>query len=173
MSVSNWLKHVRTRFKLGLNKPQIGKTIEELRDFNRDFGLIAKQVTKALQEILNEHKDDAALARKSARSLNVLQRYHRVRCASKALYSTLQVRWMCSSHRCHSFDVRILDCDLGKGKDKASVTQYVTCELAITHDGPSYASKGPLRLESNKLANGTTKIQVPSKRLRTTQTCSS
>jgi len=32
-------------------------------------------------------------------------------------------------------------------KGKASVTQYVTCELAITHDGPSYASKGPLRLE--------------------------
>src|SRR2546423_1902202 len=58
-----------------------------------------------------------------------------------------RVRWMCSSHRCHSFDVRILDYDPGKGKGKASVTQYVTCELAITHDSPSYASKGPLRLE--------------------------
>jgi hypothetical protein len=147
MSTSDRLKHVRTRFKLGLNKPQIGKAIEELRDFNRDFGLITEQITKALQEILNEHKDDAALTRKSARSLNILQRYHRVRYASKALYSTLQVRWMCSSHHCHSFDVRILDCDPGKGKGKASVTQYITCELAITHDGPSYASKGPLRLE--------------------------
>ena len=149
MSASDWLKHVRTRFKLGLNKPLIGKAIEELRDFNRDFGLITEQITKALQEILNEHKHDAGLTRKSARSLNLLQRYYRARYASKALYSTLQVQWMCSSHPCHSFDVRILDCDLGKGKGKgkASVTQYVTCELAITHDGPSYASKGPLRLE--------------------------
>jgi hypothetical protein len=147
MSASDWLKHVRTRFKLGLNKPQIGKAIEELRDFNRDFGLITEQITKALQENLNEHKDDAALTRKSARSLNILQRYHRVRYASKALYSTLQVRWMCSSHHCHSFDVRILDCDPGKGKGKASATQYVTCELAISHDGPSHASKGSLRLE--------------------------
>src|SRR5271156_913047 len=103
MSASDWLKHVRTRFKLGLNKPQIRDAIEEMRDFNRDFGLV------------NEHKDDAALTRKSARSLNILQRYHRIRHASKALYSTLQVRWMCSSHHCHSFDVRILDRDPGKG----------------------------------------------------------
>jgi hypothetical protein len=149
MSASDWLKHVRTRFKLGLNKPQIRKAIEELRDFNRDFGLITEQIIKALQEILNEHKDDATLTCKSATSLNILQRYHRVRYASKALYSTLQVRWMCSSHRCHSFDVRIIDRDLckGKGKAKASVTQYVTCELAITHDGPSYAFREPLRLE--------------------------
>ena len=147
MSASDWVKHVRTRFKLGLNKPQIEKAIEELRNFNRDFGLITEQITKVLQEILNEHKDDSALIRKSAKSLNILQRYHRVRYASKALYSTLQERWMCSSHRYHSFDMRVLDNDPGKGKGKASVTQYVTCELAITHDDSSYASKGPLRLE--------------------------
>ena len=130
-----------------MNKPHIEKAIEELRNFNRDFGLISEQITKALQEILNDHRDDSARTRKSARSLNTLQRYHRVRYASKALYSTLQVRWMCSSHRGHLFDVRVLNCDPGKGKGKASDTQYVTCELAITHDGPSYAPKGPLRLE--------------------------
>lgn len=145
MSTSDWLKHIRTRFKLGLNKPQIKGAIEELRDSNRDFGLITEQITKALQETLNEDKDDAALTHKSARSLNILQRYHRVRYASKALYSTLQVRWMCTSHRSHSFDVRILDCDAAKGKN--SLAEYVTCELAITHDGSAFTSGGPLRLE--------------------------
>lgn len=151
MSASDWLKYVKTRFKLGLNKPQIAKAIEELRNYNNDFNLIVDQITKSLQEILNEQNDDTARGRKTARSLNMLQRYYRARYASKALYSTLQVRWMCSSHRCHSFDMRILDCDLGadktKGKVKASSTQFVTCELAIAHDGSSYASKGPLRLE--------------------------
>jgi hypothetical protein len=147
MNTLDWLKHLKNRSKLSLNKPQIEKAIEELRGFNKDFRLITKQLIKALQEMLNERKKDATLSRKSARSLNILQRYYRVRYASKALYSTLQVRWTCSSHRFHLFDVRILDCDPANGKDETSVAQYVTCELAITHDGSSYASKRPLRLE--------------------------
>ena len=57
------------------------------------------------------------------------------------------MRWACTSHRSHSFDVRIIDCNSGKGKGKSSAAQYVTCELAITHDSSSYASKSPLRLE--------------------------
>ncbi|KAI1768110.1 hypothetical protein GGR53DRAFT_524831 [Hypoxylon sp. FL1150] len=148
MSNSEWLKHVGTRFKLGLYKPKIGKAIDELRGLNTDFGLITEQIVNSLREILNEHADDGIIPRKSIRSLNVLNRYHRVRYASKALHSTLQVRWMCSSHRCHIFDVRVLNCgsDQAKGKGRASVPPYITCELAITHDG-SRASKCPLRLE--------------------------
>lgn len=148
MSNSEWLKHVRTRFKLGLYKPKIGQAIDELRGLNTDFGLITEQIVKSLREILNEHTDVGIIPRKSIRSLNILNRYHRVRYASAALHSTLQVRWMCSSHRRHVFDVRVLNCgsDQAKGKGRASVLPYITCELAITHDG-SCASKCPLRLE--------------------------
>ncbi|KAI0169622.1 hypothetical protein GGR52DRAFT_475210 [Hypoxylon sp. FL1284] len=148
MSSSEWLKHVRTRFKLGLDKPKIGKAINELRDLNTDFGLITEQIVKSLREILSEHPDDAFIHRKSVRSLNILNRYHRVRYASKALHSTLQVRWMCSSHRRHVFDVRVLNSgsEPGKGKGRVTVLPYITCELAITHDG-SHMSDCPLRLE--------------------------
>ncbi|KAI1379880.1 hypothetical protein F4677DRAFT_297809 [Hypoxylon crocopeplum] len=148
MSSSEWLKHVRTRFKLGLYKPKIGKAIDELRGLNTDFGLITEQIVKSLRKALSDHADDITIRRKSIRSLNILNRYHRVRYASKALHSTLQVRWMCSSHRRHVFDVRVLKCgsDQARGKGRASVLPYITCELAITHDG-SYASKCPLRLE--------------------------
>jgi hypothetical protein len=152
MSSSDWLKHVKTRFKLGLKKPQISKAIEELRNLNRDFVLITEQITKALEEAVGEHRSvSGGTGHKQVKSLNVLQRYHRVRHASKALYSTVQVRWVCEAHRCHLFDVRILDFDpdsgKGKGEAKASIAQCVTCELAITHDGSSYASRAPLRLE--------------------------
>ncbi|KAK3326074.1 hypothetical protein B0H66DRAFT_637403 [Apodospora peruviana] len=145
-STSDWLKHVKTRFKLGLNKPQIGKAIEELRNFNQDFGLIADQICKMLEETLDFN---AMGPRRSVKSLNALQHYHRIRLASKALYTTLQVRWLCESHHCHSFDIRVLDRvpDNVKGKSKPLAYRYVTCELSITHDGSSYDSKGPLRLE--------------------------
>ncbi|RYP03128.1 hypothetical protein DL765_010584 [Monosporascus sp. GIB2] len=149
MTSSEWLKHVRTRFKLGLNKPQIGKAITELRDLNTDYDLITKQIVKSLQDIENEGVDNTVIPRRSARNLNLLNKYHRVRYASKKLHSTLQVRWVCSSHRRHTFDIRLLNCasDPTKGKGPAHVLPYITCELSVTHDGSSYASKGPLRLE--------------------------
>ncbi|TPX08989.1 uncharacterized protein E0L32_009568 [Thyridium curvatum] len=126
---------------LGLTKPHITKAIDELRDFNQDFGLITDHIIKALHSIADEPKDEGPV-RKSARSLNVLQPYHRFRDASKALYSMLQMRWVCQSHKCHCFDVRILDsCTV------ATSARYVTCELAITHDGSNYGPKAPLRLE--------------------------
>ncbi|RYP05759.1 hypothetical protein DL764_003576 [Monosporascus ibericus] len=77
MTTSEWLKHVRTRFKLGLNKPQIGKAITELRDLNTDYDLITKQIVKSLQDILNEDVDNIVIPRKSARNLNLLNKYHR------------------------------------------------------------------------------------------------
>lgn len=135
------MRHVKTRFRLGLNKPRIAKAIDELRDFNQDFGLITDHITKALHSVLNELRDETP-TRKSARSINILQRYHRFRYASKALYSTLQAQWVCQSHRCHCFDVRILD-----SSTASSSTRYVTCELAVTHDGSNYGSRTPLRLE--------------------------
>ncbi|KAH8805290.1 hypothetical protein F5884DRAFT_679219 [Xylogone sp. PMI_703] len=143
-SPSDWLKYARNRFKLSLNKPRIEKAISELRDYNRDFGLITEQINKALQEISNEQKEEL-YHRKSARYLNTLQKYHQVRFASKALYSTLQMRWMCSSHPCHVFDLRIISCDTSSGKWR--LNHHVTCELAITHDDPSLTSESPLRLE--------------------------
>jgi len=152
MSSSDWLKHVKTRFKLGLQKPQISKAIEELRNLNRDFVLITEQITRTLEEAIGQHRNPSGgTGRKQVKNLNALQRYHRIRQASQALYSTVQVRWVCEAHRCHSFDVRILDFDSDNGKDKgksqASIAQCVTCELAITHNGSSYASRAPLRLE--------------------------
>lgn len=135
------MRYVKTRFRLGLNKPRIAKAIEELRDFNQDFGLITDHITRGLHSVLNEQTDETP-KRKSARSINILQRYHRFRYASKALYSTLQAQWVCQSHRCHCFDVRILD-----SSTATSSTRYVTCELAVTHDGSNYGSRAPLRLE--------------------------
>ncbi|KAM7195049.1 hypothetical protein V8F33_006918 [Rhypophila sp. PSN 637] len=153
MSYSTWLKHVKTRFKLGLQKPQISKTIEELRNLNKDFVLITEQITRVLEEAICQHSTNVSggTGRRQVKSLNALQRYHRVRQASQALYSTVQLNWVCKAHRCHSFDVRILDFDTKNGKDKgkspASIVQCVSCELAITHTGSSSASRVPLRLE--------------------------
>ena len=123
------------------------KAITELRDFNKDFELITQQTTRMLEGILNDQKEEFHLHRKSARYLNTLQRYHRVRFASKALYSTLQVRWMCPSHPSHVFDLRIIDNAARIGKGKGPLNQNITCELAITHDDASLAAYGPLRLE--------------------------
>ncbi|RYO79634.1 hypothetical protein DL766_010587 [Monosporascus sp. MC13-8B] len=137
MTSSEWLKHVRTRFKLGLNKPQIGKAITELRDLNTDYDLITKQIVKSLQDILNEGVDNTVIPRKSARNLNLLNKL--LNCAS----------------------------DPTKGKEPAHVLPYITCELSVTHDGSSYASKGPLRLEVEQafLENnaGRFKVAAPAK----------
>ncbi|KAM6528940.1 hypothetical protein FALCPG4_009893 [Fusarium falciforme] len=149
ISTSEWLKHVKTRFRLALSKPKMKEAITELRELNRDFSLITEQIIKHLQQISDEGDSKKPSTRRPAKSLNVLQRYHRVRYASKALYSTLQVRWSCSTHQYHSFDVRIVDCDCGYGNGKANAasSRYVTCELAVTHDDSSSPSKGPLHLE--------------------------
>ncbi|KAK1753553.1 hypothetical protein QBC47DRAFT_424105 [Echria macrotheca] len=150
MSARDWVKHTRTRFKLGLQKPKISKAIEELRELNRDFVLITEQITRLVQETPNTRRDIPWGRQVS--NLNLLQKYHRIRHASTSLYSTLQVQWVCASHRAHLFEVRVLDCEgegEGKGKEKArtSVARCITCELTITHDGSSHASNGPLRLE--------------------------
>jgi len=104
-----------------------------------------------LQEAIGAPNRDTPGALRTMKSLNALQKYYRVRVASRALYTTLQVRWACTSHHCHSFDVRVLDRDgdpgKGKGKGVFPSMRYITCELAITHDGSSYTSKDPLRLE--------------------------
>ncbi|KAM5350667.1 hypothetical protein ACJ41O_007172 [Fusarium nematophilum] len=144
-STSDWLKSIKTRLKLGLNKPQMGKSIDELRGLNGDFQMITDQITKALRDISNDRQPD--MTKKSARNLNLLRRYHRARYASKALYAALQVQWVCSTHQCHLFDVRIIDCEPTRGQKESSVAQYVTCELAITPDSSSSVSKGPLLLE--------------------------
>ncbi|KAJ4259732.1 hypothetical protein NW762_007663 [Fusarium torreyae] len=142
-SASEWFRNVRTRFKLGLNKPQLGEAVEELRGFNRDFGSIATQITKALHEILSDQRDEPVATKRTVGSLNVLQRYHRIRYASKALYSTLKVQWVCSSHNRHSFDMRIIERGSVKGKETTALDRHVICELAVTAD----ASKNALRLE--------------------------
>ncbi|RSL88528.1 hypothetical protein CEP51_001696 [Fusarium floridanum] len=147
VSTSEWMKHVKTRFRLALSKPKMEEAISDLRELNRDFGLITDQITKHLQQVSNEVSGNKPTARRPVKSLNVLQRYHRVRYASKALYSTLQVQWNCNTHQYHSFDVRIIDNDLGKGKAKAAVSRYVTCELAVTHEDSSSSPKAPLYLE--------------------------
>ncbi|RTE80656.1 hypothetical protein BHE90_004859 [Fusarium euwallaceae] len=149
MSTSEWLKHVKTRFRLALNKPKMEEAISDLRELNRDFSLITDQIIKHLQQVTNEGNSNELPNRRPVKSLNILQPYHRVRYASKALYSTLQVQWNCNTHQYHSFDVRIVDCDCGYGsrKAKAASSRYVTCELAVTHDDFSPSSKGPLYLE--------------------------
>jgi len=70
---------------------------------------------------------------------------------------------MCSSHNSHSFDVRIIDSDPGNGKAKSldSVSHYVTFELTITHDGSSYASKEPLRLEVEQACESDDEVPIP------------
>jgi hypothetical protein len=115
------------------------ESIADLRALNTNFGLITEQIVKTLQEMLSDQKQQS-LFRKSAGYLNTLQKYHRIRFASKALYSTLQLRWACLSHSCHVFDLRILDGDTCNGKDQIS---RVTCKLAITHGNlPCKAGKG-------------------------------
>lgn len=141
MSTSDWLKYVKKCFSLGLNKPHIVKAIDELRNLNQDFGSITEHITKALQKVLDEHINDPLPIQRSVRSLNILQKYHKIRHASEALYSTLQMRWMCSSHQCHSFDVLVLN------GEPQNVARHVTCELSVTHDDSSFATKRPLRLE--------------------------
>ena len=143
MGTSDWLKYVRRRFKLSLNKPRIEKSIADLRALNTDFGLITEQIVKALQGMLSDQKNQLP-RRQSTSYLNTLQRYHRIRFASKALYSTLQVRWACPSHTCHVFDLRIIDGDAYNAKDRIA---HVTCKLAITHGDLSFASEKVLRLE--------------------------
>lgn len=124
------------------------EAIAELRELNRDFGSITEQIIKSLLEVCNEGSRNEYSIRRTAKSLNALQRYHRVRYASKALYSTLQAQWNCNTHHYHSFDVRVLDDDReGKGKAQAALSRYVTCELAVTHDDSSLPVKGPLHLE--------------------------
>jgi hypothetical protein len=143
MSTSDWLKYVRRRFKLSLNKPLIEKSIADLRALNTNFGLITEQIVKTLQEMLSDQKQQPSL-RKSAGYLNTLQKYHRICFASKALYSTLQLRWACPSHTCHVFDLRILDRDTCNGKDHIS---HVTCKLAITHGDLPFEAEKALLLE--------------------------
>jgi hypothetical protein len=143
VGTSDWLKHVRRRFKLSLKKPRMEKLIADLRALNTDFGLITEQIVKTLQEMLTDQEQQPTL-RKSAGYLNSLQKYYRIRFASKALYSTLQLRWACPSHTCHVFDMRILDGDTCNGKDYIS---HVTCKLAITHGDLPFKSEKALRLE--------------------------
>ncbi|EEU45284.1 uncharacterized protein NECHADRAFT_80816 [Fusarium vanettenii 77-13-4] len=149
ISTSEWLKHVKARFRLALGKPKMEEAITELRELNRDFGLITEQIIKHLQQVSDGDSERKFATRRPAKSLNVLQQYYRSRYTSKALYSTLQMQWNCSTHQYHSFDVRIIDADRGKsnGKAKAISSRYVTCELAVTHDDSSSPSKGPLHLE--------------------------
>jgi hypothetical protein len=142
MGTSDWLKHVRRRFKLSLNKPRMEKSIADLRALNTDFGLITEQIVRTLQEMLTDQKQQPTL-RKSAGYLNTLQKYYRIRFASKALYSTLQLRWDCPSHTCHVFDMRI-DGDTCNGKGHIS---HVTCKLAITHGDLPFKAEKALRLE--------------------------
>ncbi|KAF4438424.1 hypothetical protein F53441_12812 [Fusarium austroafricanum] len=143
LATSEWLRSVKTRFKLGLNKPHFGETIEELRGFNRDFESITTQITRALRDILQEGQNQPVAMKRTVGSLNVLQKYHRIRHASRSLYSALQVQWICSSHNHHSFDMRIVQRDSVTGKEPASVPQNFTYKLAVTGD----ASKSALRLE--------------------------
>jgi hypothetical protein len=119
------------------------KSIADLRALNTDFALITEQIVKTLQEMLYDRKNQLPL-RKSAGYLNTLQKYHRIRFASKALYSTLQLRWACPSHTCHVFDLRILDGDTCNGKDHIS---HVTCKLAIMHGDLPFEAEKALRLE--------------------------
>ncbi|KAK0652118.1 hypothetical protein B0T16DRAFT_454520 [Cercophora newfieldiana] len=78
MSYSDWLKHLKTRFKLGLQKPQICKAIEELRNLNRDFVLITDQITRALEEVVGQHRSaSGGTVRRQVKSLNMLQKCHR------------------------------------------------------------------------------------------------
>ncbi|KAI8673027.1 hypothetical protein NCS56_00767400 [Fusarium sp. Ph1] len=149
ISTSEWLKHVKARFRLALSKPKMEAAISDLRELNKDFSLITEQIIRCLQRISYEGGGNKLSTRGPVKSLNRLQRYHRVRYVSKALHWTLRVRWNCTTHQYHSFDVRVIDSDRGSGveKMKAAVSRYVTCELAVTHDDPSSASKGPLHLE--------------------------
>ncbi|KAL7796462.1 hypothetical protein V8C43DRAFT_24913 [Trichoderma afarasin] len=148
-SALEWVRFVGSRFKLGLHKPKINSTIEELRESNLDFGLIAEQISKALQEVRKEHEHESIRVPRSIGGLNILNKYHRIRYASNALYSSLQVRWMCSSHSSHIFDIRICDGEScgDNARAKACLPSYITCDLAITHDGSTHAPKRPLRLE--------------------------
>ncbi|KAJ4218856.1 hypothetical protein NW759_008007 [Fusarium solani] len=147
---SKWLKHAKARFKLAPGKPKMKEAISDLDELNRDFTLITDQIVKRLQQISKESNESRLSMRRPAKSLKILQPYHRVRYASKALYATLQGRWNCSTHQYHFFDMQIIEYDHKKENGKTEVTRsrYVTCELAVTHDEIfSSSSKGPLHLE--------------------------
>lgn len=98
---------------------------------------------------MTDNKLDKIPGRRPAGGLNILNRYHKVRYASNALYSSLQVGWLCSAHKSHVFDIRIIDRESNErgGKKKTALPSYVTCDLAITHDGSTLVPKGPLRIE--------------------------
>ncbi|KAK3363138.1 hypothetical protein B0T25DRAFT_468891 [Lasiosphaeria hispida] len=134
---AEWLTMMKARIKLSLNKPRIDRAISKLQKTNQDFELIANQIIRSLDQITEEQKNEGVTQRKSARYLNMLQRYHQVRSASTALYSTLELRWTCSTH--HLIDLRIAD------NDTRGASSRVTCELCISHH--DMGSKTPLRLQ--------------------------
>ncbi|EEY20521.1 predicted protein [Verticillium alfalfae VaMs.102] len=156
LSTPEWFKHVRSRIKLGLSKPQIEKAIKRLRALNGDFESIASHIIAGLRQLSLDSrggKHDASHQSFSGR--DTLQKYRRIRGASKAIHSTLQERWMCSSHPSHSFALNIVghDTATGEGKGKAHASHYVTCELATVPGQFFSPTEAELRLEIEQVCD--------------------
>ncbi|CRK29979.1 hypothetical protein BN1708_005114 [Verticillium longisporum] len=108
LSTSEWFKHVRSRVKLVLSKPQTEKAIKKLRALNGDFESIATHIIDGLRQLsLDSRGGKHNASYRSFSDMDTLRKYRRTRYASKAIHSTLHERWMCSSHPSHSFALNI------------------------------------------------------------------
>lgn len=150
LSTSEWFKHVRSRVKLGLSKPQTEKAIKKLRALNGDFESIATHIIDGLRQLsLDSRGGKHNASYRSFSDMDTVRKYRRTRYASKAIHSTLHERWMCSSHPSHSFALNIVghDTNTGKGKAKVDACSYVTCELATVPGQFFSPTEAELRLE--------------------------
>lgn len=145
---------------IALHKPRIKIAIAELRRLNADYHDLTGQIETLLRGLIQGSTYLRPDQRpRILRRLDTLERYFRIRVASQALYSTLELKWACALYRRHTFDIRVVENARVDFKDDAQESNlpqsYVTCELTISHgDILSTTTQAPFLLQVEQVIAG-------------------
>ncbi|KAK0722701.1 hypothetical protein B0T26DRAFT_641362 [Lasiosphaeria miniovina] len=163
-----WLSRVGARLKLVVKKPELLKAIEDLRNFNSDFNLMANQVIGSLNEVKrtvpentkSRHGVEEAWFRRTATNINSIEKYRQIRHASTLLYETLANSWTCSTHQHESHAASVSCVEVFEMKSEGSVKFDVALTSVCASELARDNSSSPLWLEVEHIESAKSKIAI-------------
>ena len=156
MDTREWYRRIGKKIKLSLHKPRIEQRIDELRNFNSDFNMMATQIIESFRTL---EARPPSIERKAGSDL---AGYRTIREASQKLYDTLMSNWNCSVHSNHSAHI-CFAAEAPKTHNNGS-TGLVRLRMAVSHHRDDFKAQ-PIWLS----VESTTEERAPRSDVRTTK----